>query len=136
MTAFIEKLSELERIAKAATPGPWAYGDWSGQCKMKHIHGSQCHYEYVLHEGRGTNIVLKHEPITLVTSTSEYCEFSDKNARHVSTFNPEECLHLLSALRTAYEALEKIRRENISLCSNDVSDDAIVEIDKLFNKFP
>ena len=47
MTDLIKTAKELIEKAEKATPGPYFNGYWSGQCHMKHAHGSgQCKYEY------------------------------------------------------------------------------------------
>ena len=92
--------AELRRLAEAATQGEWSYGDWSGQCHLKHYHGNgNCKYEYTLHVGRGTNLVLKNEPITLVTSTDEYCALSKENAAYIAAFNPAQVIALLDRIK-------------------------------------
>lgn len=45
-------LSAIKTRLEAATPGPWIYGSWSGQCHLNHHpHGQgECIYTYTLQD--------------------------------------------------------------------------------------
>lgn len=80
----LDKLNELEQLAKRATPGPWQYDD--GLCEIAAF------------------IPTKGEECVLMETTAGFA--TQKDYAYIAAANPQAILELISALRKAVETLE------------------------------
>ena len=84
----MKDLTDLRKIAEAATPGPWVYGDNRDGLGNK------------LHPAKFPG---KYNPI----ADFEYTE--DEDAEHIATFDPPAVLALLARLEQAEAAVARVR---------------------------
>ena len=102
-------LDDLESKAKAATPGPWKPGHWSGQCHMDHRHGrGNCDYQYTFVEPAPDNcgwstICMSNEPVQHITTCDEYGSLSKEDSKYIASASPDVVLKLLAVVRAAIE---------------------------------
>ena len=100
-------LDDLESKAKAATPGPWKPGHWSGQCHMDHRHGrGNCDYQYTFVEPAPDNcgwstICMSNEPVQHITTCDEYGSLSKEDSKYIASVSPDVVLKLLAVVRAA-----------------------------------
>lgn len=75
------ELEELELLEKAATPGPWFTGSWSGRCYMNHAHGKGvCNYEYTMAQEPGLLACASRPNLEIVGYDDWGKILSDKDA--------------------------------------------------------
>jgi hypothetical protein len=88
MTTLDKYLAEVKARSKAATPGPWFSGSWSGRCHLKHAHGRDiCRYEYTFNSDWKACVVARSEDgthINVVTTTEEYGALSDTDSEFIA----------------------------------------------------
>ena len=88
-------LDDMEAVARAATPGKWSDGVWCGEESFEWAATGPRHKQ--IDDGW-------HE----LDPDSKAGQLAQKDAAHIAAFNPQTALALISALRTAREALEKM----------------------------
>jgi hypothetical protein len=115
--AALPDLAELERIARAATPGPWRWGDWSA------TFGTPEHAEHMLvlernasHQGAEPYVVGRRDGRLEVLRLEEPPD-RRANAAHIAANSPDVTLALVARIRDldalytavakAIEALER-----------------------------
>ena len=86
-------LDDMEAVARAATPGKWSDGVWCGEESFEWAATGPRHKQ--IDDGW-------HE----LDPDSKAGQLAQKDAAHIAAFNPQTALALISALRTAREALE------------------------------
>lgn len=99
----MSKLTELIKVAKAATPGPWETDDANPHLVARYINGV---YHYI----------LAVDPSSF-SSTETTGEQDDAVAAFISLANPATLLELCALLERAEEALQTC--ESMSDCNND-----------------
>ncbi len=103
-----ERLKELERVAREATPGPWIKGSWHGQCHIDHPHGrGACKYDYTL-EKEYDCVSLLEENVELIGYDDYETVLKTNNAEYIAALNPTTALELISLVRKYKSALKKI----------------------------
>ncbi len=122
MTSDDAKLAELERLAKAATPGPWRRGGWSGRCLLDHVHRgasvkeSPCVHTPRFNEGLTSHVATAERPGGMVVD-SDYdgvlCAPDD--AAFIAAADPTTVLALVAELKALRAMGDKINtiRNNI-----------------------
>lgn len=88
----LERLSELRRIAEAATPGPWWVDGWEARTKD------------------GDRFIASIAPAFQGASPDASCWEVDANIQHIAAFDPPTVLALL-------DEIERLRRERETLLS-------------------
>lgn len=100
MTLSKERLEELERVAKAATPGPWelTYRGFveipNSDCQVstEHSHGTKSWTSVVATPAHGHQINEGQDAF--------------KNMKFISALNPRTVLELITAIKKLREGLE------------------------------
>lgn len=105
-----KELDKLEALAKAATPGPWRTGSWTGHCKKpSHAGGrhpgaegnDQCVYEPVFMEGLQG---IAGPEAGVVWSSYDGVEMSEADAAYIAAANPAAILELIRLARAGIAA--------------------------------
>ncbi|PZM88850.1 MAG: hypothetical protein DIU79_16255 [Actinobacteria bacterium] len=89
----LERLSELRRIAEAATPGPWWVDGWEARTKD------------------GDRFIASIAPAFQGASPDASCWEVDANIQHIAAFDPTTALELLDALTAARAETERWREK-------------------------
>ena len=111
-------IDDLESKAKAATPGPWKPGHWSGQCHMDHRHGrGNCDYQYTFVEPAPDNcgwstICMSNEPVQHITTCDEYGSLSKEDSKYIASASPDVVLKLLAVVKAAKDSENKFMAIN------------------------
>lgn len=103
-------LNKLEALAKAATPGPWRTGSWTGHCKKPSHAGGR-------HPGAGGDDPCVYEPVFMdglqgiagpeagvVWSSYDGVEMGDADAAYIAAANPAAILELIALARAGSAA--------------------------------
>lgn len=106
MTDKTDDLTHLERIARAASPGPWETEE------DKYLIGPNC------------------EGVRYRESKMKHAGFSVENALHIATFNPQTVLDLIERVRAAEgETDEASTRVGLFEVANQQLHDRIAELE-------
>lgn len=95
-------LEAIEARCAAASPGPWALGEWSGRCHMDHYpHGrGQCLYQYKLVEA--PDVVSGPEPVTIIGH--------DENGAILNPYNAAFIAHARQDVPALLQEVRRLRR--------------------------
>lgn len=97
-------LKELEEKARAAKPGPYLKGSWSGLCHLNHQHGrSNCIYEYTLN--KESPCISINPNITLIGYDEYGPVLEEEEAQYFCAANPTAILSLIERLRECEDTL-------------------------------
>lgn len=124
-------LTELETLAKAATPGPWFKGSWSGQCHLKHMHDRTiCQYEYSKSNSDCVSISNK-ENFELIGYDDYGTVLNTKDAAYIAAVNPETVLTLIETIRVMREAVTYLLSFPVGTRAHEVGTEALAQADKI-----
>jgi hypothetical protein len=112
------KITELEALAKAATPGPWE--TVTGRTAVGRP------FAVVV----SNNVEICDEPSVDVPLSNK--AFLDGNAYYIAAANPETILSMISLLREMGEALETADKY---LYPDDMHDEDVVQLKSVFEKY-
>ena len=119
------KLASLEAMERAASPGPWFNGYWSGQCHENHLHTGQgsCKYKY---EKRTENEYSKQCVSSGAVENMELISgIHPPNAAFIAAAK-SEFPSLLSTISELVEALEDVLENSVSKeYAREVAKDAL-----------
>ncbi len=114
-------LTDSDERAKAATPGEWFHGDWSGQCFDEHQHSREtCNYKYTKNVGAPAVGMSGQENHHVIS----WGDVSKCNAAHIAANNPDHVLKLNALIREMAEALEAYLNAGFKEARREASDKA------------
>lgn len=112
MTLTHLDLDRIEGLAKAATPGPWQHGYWSGQCHKKHTHHGPsgpdpCVYDYTVSSG-ANGVASSTERVDVLGSDYDGMAAKEADLAYIAALDPTTVTAMITRIREVEGALTEI----------------------------
>lgn len=117
-------LDHLETLARAATPGPWRWGDWDATFGTAELPERMLVLEFnpTRRADQAPCVRLRGDGARMVLRLEEPVQF-ESNAAYIAAANPATVLALVKELRAARAVADRLRSlaEGLQCCDNDGS---------------